>query len=851
MDKPQKQLSVCAKTEELFKAIFNQTYQFIGLLNPDGIVLEANKTALDFIDQSVDQVVGKLFWETPWWSHSPQLQNELKQSVALAAAGQLAKMQVTHIDADKKLHWIDFSIKPYFNDKGEVIYLIPEGRDVTQLREAEQDLRQSKEMLENLVATRNEDLNTLRKEIAERKAAQKALLDSEKRFMDVFYFSPDAMLLIDNGTFVDCNQAAIEMMRAQDKNELLAIDPSDISPPSQPDGQSSLSKARKMFATAFEKGVHRFEWIHCRRDGEQFPVEVSLISIVLGGKPMMYCVWRDLTEQKAAEKELSDHREHLEELVAERTEELKRTNQELRREIAERKQTENALRQSEERYRVLFNSISDFIYTHDLEGKILSINPLAAKSLGYDKEELEGRNLADFMPEHLRAAIKTEFMPEMLKHGHTEGVLTLLDSGGKHHYLEYRSVLMQSQESELYVSGSGRDITDKVHAEREHNAIQEQLLQAQKMEAVGTLASGVAHDFNNVLQGITGYVELLGRSVALAEKEQGYLAEVLRSSERAAQMVKHLLTFSSKAPLALSHFDINAEVQHVVGLLKRTIPKMVTIEFHPGSDLKPVKGDAAQIEQLILNLGINARDAMPDGGRLVFETANVELDDNYQKAHVGVTPGNYVLLTVSDSGTGMSKETQEHIYEPFYTTKPQGKGTGLGLATVFGIVKGHHGFINCYSEPGLGTTFNIYLPAVTSGPEMAHIKSEPSLDLLRGSETILLVDDEETIRTLGSHFLFQFGYTVITADSGEKALQVFKKAQQSIDLVILDLGMPGMGGKKCLQELRKLAPDLKVIIASGYLLEPAEQQKQAQGFMGKPYHLRDMLQKVRSVLDAG
>ncbi len=848
MNRPRKHLAVCIRTEDLFKAVFNQTYQFIGLLSPDGVLLEANDTALKFIDQSADKVIGKLFWETPWWTHSPKLQEDIKLAVFEASTGRFVRLQVSHADPQGKLHWIDFSIKPYLNEQGKVTYLIPEGRDVTELRQAEEELRRNQELLEDLVATRNDDLYKMRKEVAERKTAQKALTASEKRFMDVFYSSSDAILLIDDETFVDCNQAAVNMLRAKDKNEVLGIHPSELSPPTQPG--SSREDARQRMVIAFEKGVNRFERVHCRTDGELFPVEVSLISIVLGGKQVLYCVWRDLTEQKVSEKELDEYRERLEELAADRTKELEKTNLELTREITERAQTEKALRQSDERYRILFNSISDFIYTHDLDGKILSINPLAAKSLGYESKELQGRHLAEFMPQHLRDTIKTEFIPNILKKGHNEGILTLRDKRGENHYVEYRSVLTRDLASEPYVSGSGRDVTEKMLAERERKAIQDQLQQAQKMEAVGTLASGVAHDFNNVLQGITGYVELLASSDSLSSKEQGYLSEVLRSAERASQMVKHLLTFSSKAPLALTNLDTNVEVRHVVGLLKRTIPKMVTIEFQAGQDLNPIKGDAAQIEQLILNLGINARDAMPEGGKLVFETSNVDLDQSYQKTHVGVRPGNYVLLTVTDSGMGMTEETQKHMFEPFYTTKAQSKGTGLGLATVFGIVKAHHGIISCYSEPGLGTTFNIYLPSAPAKSTDEREKASPDLEMLRGSETILLVDDEEPIRSLGSNFLSQFGYLVITADSGEKALEIYRDTPLLFDLVIMDLGMPGMGGKKCLQKFKTIDPDLKVIISSGYLMESAELQSQTDGFINKPYHLRDMAIKVRATLDS-
>ena len=297
--------------------------------------------------------------------------------------------------------------------------------------------------------------------------------------------------------------------------------------------------------------------------------------------------------------------------------------------------------------------------------------------------------------------------------------------------------------------------------------------------------------------------------------------------------------------------NINDEVKQVKTLLKRTIPRMIEIEFHLADDLRTVNADPAQLEQVLLNLGVNARDAMPDGGRLVIETENVTLDQEFCQTHMGAKAGDFVLLTVSDTGHGMDKATVEHIFEPFYTTKGIGQGTGLGLAMVYGTIKNHQGYINCYSEVGQGTAFKIYLPAIEQKAEI--FRAEKTAAIQGGHETILVVDDEEWVREVAVEILEQYGYQVESAPDGERALEIYSEGKDEIDLVLLDLGMPGMGGKKCLERLVKFDPDVKVVIASGYSADGQVKETHkigARGFIGKPYRLEDMLKKVREALDS-
>ncbi|MBE9573056.1 MAG: response regulator, partial [Proteobacteria bacterium] len=372
------------------------------------------------------------------------------------------------------------------------------------------------------------------------------------------------------------------------------------------------------------------------------------------------------------------------------------------------------------------------------------------------------------------------------------------------------------------------------------------------MEAVGTLAGGIAHDFNNVLQAISGYVQLLLMRKGADDPDHNYLTQIDRSIKRAAELVQQLLIFSRKAETRLRPVDLNLEVAQVHKLLIKTIPRMVNVELRLADNIRIINADSMQLEQIVMNLAVNASDAMPDGGRLIIETKNTVLDEEYCKTYLGATPGEYVLLTVSDTGCGMDRETLKHIFEPFYTTKEPGKGTGLGLAIIYGIVKSHNGHITCYSEPGSGATFKIYFPVLETEDIQQAPEREEMEEIHGGSETILLVDDEKSIIDIGRDILGQYGYTIITAESGEEAVEVYKREGDRIDLVVLDLGMPGMGGHKCMEELLGINPEAKVIIASGYSPSGKAQdtlKAGAAGFIGKPYQLASMLKKVREVLD--
>ncbi|MBU2552075.1 MAG: PAS domain S-box protein, partial [Proteobacteria bacterium] len=510
------------------------------------------------------------------------------------------------------------------------------------------------------------------------------------------------------------------------------------------------------------------------------------------------------------------------------------------------------LRQAEQEYQTLFREMLDGFALHEIildgEGRpadyrFLAINPAFERMTGLKKEDVVGKSVLQVFPNTERYWIEAYGRVALT------GEPAFFENYSRELRKYFRVTAFRPALQQF--SCIFQDITARKQAEEEKEILERQLRHAQKMESVGTLAGGVAHDFNNLLQAINGYTQLLLLEKKKTSPDRPKLQEIEKACARASQLVRQLLLFSRTAEADRRPVDLNQEVKQARGLLERTIPKMVGIELHLGPDLWTVQADPVQIEQLLLNLGGNAADAMPEGGRLVLETRNITLDENYARGHLEASPGNYVLLIVSDTGIGMDRETLEKAFDPFFTTKEFGKGTGLGLASVYGIVKGHNGYITCYSEPGQGTSFKIYLPAVEA-KEGDFSRQVPGDQPRGGTETILLVDDEAPIRDFAQHVLQRFGYRVMTASNGMEALKIFTDRKDDIALVILDIGMPIMGGHQCLQELRQVDPEAKVLIASGYSLNghaKKAMESGALGFISKPYQLNDLLARVRTALD--
>ena len=513
--------------------------------------------------------------------------------------------------------------------------------------------------------------------------------------------------------------------------------------------------------------------------------------------------------------------------------------------FVERKRAEVALGRSETTYRSLVEDSPFGIFRSTPDGRLLAVNPALVSMLGYESEaQLLERNMERDI--FVDPAQRRRLVAEVTARGNlsTESVWRRRD--GKTVTVRASGrVVRDAQGGVDYFNAIVEDIT-------EHRLLEDRLRQAQKMEAVGRLAGGVAHDFNNLLTGILGCADLLLETLGPDAPGRDDVAEIRKAAVRAADLTRQLLAFSRQQVLAPQVLDLNALVGNMEKLLKRLIGEHIELRAALAPDLGMVKADPGQLEQVIVNLAVNARDAMPNGGRLTIETRNAELDASYVEEHAPVVAGPYVLLAVTDTGTGMDAETKSHVFEPFFTTKALGQGTGLGLATVYGIVKQSGGHVWVYSERGQGAAFKIYLPRVAETAAAAPRPTAPAS--LRGSETILLVEDDEAVRTLTRRLLAARGHTVLLASQGEEALRLAQRHEGRIHLLVTDVVMPGMSGRELADRILALLPGIKVLYLSGYtddaivrhgVLEPGV------AFLQKPFSAEALARKVREVLDPG
>ncbi len=512
--------------------------------------------------------------------------------------------------------------------------------------------------------------------------------------------------------------------------------------------------------------------------------------------------------------------------------------------VTERQRAEKEMRKSEERFRKLFDSNTIGITIADLEGNTYEVNDAYLQMLGYTREDLLAGKVrwtdrtpheyqardAEAAEELRRTGIASPWEKELLRKDGTRVPVLI-------------GVAM------LKASEEGRCIAYTVDLTERRN-LEEQFRQAQKMEAVGQLAGGVAHDFNNMLTAILGYSELLSERFEAGSEEFEGLEEIRKAAERAASLTRQLLAFSRQQVLERRVLDLNHLIEEVEKMLRRLIGEDIELNVTLAPALWRVQADAGQLEQVLLNLAVNARDAMPQGGKLTIETGNVELDDAYARQHLTVRPGRYVMIAVSDTGIGMDSRTLSRVFEPFFTTKERGKGTGLGLATVYGIVKQSGGYIWVYSEPGQGTAFKIYLPPAEEGAEEdLALQADPSA--LYGSETVLLVEDEESVRSLSRTILEAFGYTVLEADGGEQALEIVRSRSQPVDLVLTDVVMPAMSGTELVSRLEEAHPGIRSLYMSGYTDDAVVRHgllEKGRVFLQKPFTPGALGRKVREAL---
>jgi two-component system cell cycle sensor histidine kinase/response regulator CckA len=474
------------------------------------------------------------------------------------------------------------------------------------------------------------------------------------------------------------------------------------------------------------------------------------------------------------------------------------------------------------------------------------VNPAFEVLTGYSWQEAIGQTLGILKSEQQAGEVYEEMWKTVLSGNVFRGIVMNRKKNGETLILEKALTPLRDDSGEItHFISTGRDISERRKLESE-------LHQAQKMDAIGRLAGGVAHDFNNLLLVISAYAELMLDSVAEDSPLRRNVAEIIAASRRAADLTHQLLAFGRKQMQLLQVLDLNAVIGEITTMLPRLIGEDIQLVFVPGQDLGKVKADPVQIEQVVMNLAANARDAMPGGGMFTIETATVRVDESYVQRHSIVPQGDYVLLTATDTGQGIAAEHLAHIFEPFYTTKEAGKGTGLGLATVYGIVKQNGGFVWVYSEPGFGTTFKVYLPRVRSLSSEVRIM-EPAERPPRGCETLLLVEDEASVRRASRQFLVKSGYNVLEAVDGEDALRVSHEHDGPIQLMVTDVVMPRMGGPRLAERLAGERPEMKVLFVSGYAENTVLRHGQIDvitRFLQKPFSLNTLARKVREVLDA-
>ncbi len=525
------------------------------------------------------------------------------------------------------------------------------------------------------------------------------------------------------------------------------------------------------------------------------------------------------------------------------------------RDITRRKLTEKALRESEEKYRNLFENAPVGIFRTDDRGRGLLANSTMARILGFATPKAAMDYYNDVSTQlYTDRQRRARFLHLIREQGFVENFefeARTLD--GRKVWLSMNARLVHPDDrGAFFIEGFTTDITSRKQAEEEKKRLEEQFHQAQKLESVGRLAGGVAHDLNNLLAPILGYSELLLEGMNAVDTSRKPLEEIANAGTRARALVGQLLAFSRKQALQFQLIDMNQLLKDFENLLRRALREDIAIDWHPAGSLPKVQGDPGQLEQVVMNLAVNAQDAMPDGGRLIIETSRVELDENYAGRKRGVLPGAYVMLAISDTGTGMDADTMEHLFEPFFTTKGKEKGTGLGLATSYGIVKQHGGNIWAYSEPGMGTTFRVYLPIAGETGNASPVLYPLPQKSRRGSETILIVEDDPQVKTLTATMLQKMGYRVLTAENGQEALAVLQAHESRVHLLLTDVIMPNMNGRKVFEQAACIFPEIKVLYMSGYTDDVIAHHGVINpdvDFIQKPFTAKALAAKVREVLD--
>ena len=637
------------------------------------------------------------------------------------------------------------------------------------------------------------------------KEAAAALREGEARFRLLVENAPDAIVVLDmdSGMFSDCNENALRLFRLT-REELMLAGPGELSPPFQPDGSHSALAAGE-WARRASSAQPCFGWTHRNSQGEEIPCEVRVVRLPSPARRLIRGSILDITERKRAEE---------------------------------------ALRESEARYRGLVNNATYGIYWVTLEGDLLDTNPALVQMLGYESiEELLAidNTLCLYCDPAARERVATRYSE------HERGDMTVEWKRKNGKIITVRLIGRRSWD----VRRNSDCVEVIVEDVTEHIAMEKQLRQAQKFEAIGQLAGGIAHDFNNMIGAILGWAEIGLEETEAETRLHRHFDKVRHQAVRAAALTRQLLAFARRQILEPRNLDLNQNVMETLSLLEKVIGSNIEIKTKLAENLPLVRADPTQIDRVLMNLCINARDAMPAGGRLRIETGDTVFDEKYCAVHTFARPGHYTLLAVTDTGMGMDAATLDRIFEPFFTTKDTGKGSGLGLATVYGIVSQHGGFLHVYSEVGIGTTFRVYLP-VTPSVERTPASVEDPRPARGGAETILIAEDHEGLRELARETLANLGYNILLACDGEEAVRVFQANRDRVDLLLLDVVLPKINGPEAYARISAEKADVPVIFATGYSPEMAllhDAQERGLTVLQKPYVPRELARRVRETLD--
>ena len=827
------------QSEQKFRAIFDQTFQFIGLLEPDGTLIEANKTSLDFIGLTPEDVRGQPFWKTPWWTISTEIQENLKQAIHRAARGDFVRFEVEHPGTENRVVTVDFSLTPIKDETGQVIMLIPEGRNISERKQAEADLQQSNRLLQAISWIQTQFLADTESAILFDGILDRLLelTESEYGFIGEIFWATDGSPTMEESYMKVRGQPylkthAITNIAWNEETRAFYAE-------NAPKGME-FHNLQTLFGAVIVTGqpvIANSPSTDPRRGGipDGHPPLNAFLGVPFFKNDTITGMVGIANRAGGYNETLVDY---LQPFLATCSRIIEAYKSERQKQQTEAKNREQA---------ALLDIATDAIIVRGLNNQIVFWNRGAEKLYGWTKEEALNRDANELL--YRESLIKlSEIQQAVKKHGEWQGELNQVTKTNKDIVVQSRWTLVKDdQENYPSYLVVNTDIT-------EQKQLEAQFLRTQRLESLGTLAGGIAHDLNNILSPILGFSRLLPLKLPdLDEQTKGFFKIMENNAQRGSALVKQILTFARGLEGDRGIVQIRHLIVEIEQIIVETFPKAIELEINAPKNLWTINGDANQLHQILMNLAVNARDAMPNGGKLTIKAENFTLDSEYARLHLDAKVGSYILITVTDTGVGIAPEIIDRIFEPFFTTKEMGRGTGLGLSTVLGIVKSHGGFVDLISNTkggSKGTKVKVFLPA----SETATTDTEATETIAQGNgELILVVDDETSILEVNKATLETYNYRVLTANDGIQAIAVYAQNLKAINLVIMDIMMPSMDGKTAIRTLKQINPEVKIIAVSGLISSReiiAEIDDKITAYLAKPYTNDDLLKIINEVIQS-